>query len=289
MLDYPLVVAAPDPDRHTLAAAAGAALADALHTPEARTILSREGFRDSAGHALPDVRGLGTIPLLELRDDTIAEEALRGWSLLALPVRTLIAIDVSDSMNVPVEGLTRLELVAAAAKAADDLFPDSVSAGLWMFASDIDAEGRDFTEVAPVRRFDEVVDGRTQREIVMSLESRVPERIGHGTALFDTILAAYRAARDGYDPRAVNSVVVVTGGANDDPDGIGEDELLATLRNLHDPARPVRIVTVGVSPEADANTLAQISAVTGGSSYIADDPRDLTQILVNALADRSRR
>ncbi len=289
MIDYPVVVTAPDPDRNARAVRTGAALVDALNSADARAILSREGFRDGVGHALSDVRGLGTVPVLEVRDDSVVDEALRIWSLFALPVRTLIAVDVSESMRRQVDGTTPLELVGQAARAADDVFPDSVSAGLWMFAGDIGVQGRDYVEIAPVRRFDTVVGGETQREIVTSLDERVPDSVGAGTALYDTVLEAYRAAQAVYDPRAVNSVIVVTDGANDNPRGIGKDELLATLGELHDPDRPVSVVTVGVTEEADGEALAEISAATGGSSYLAADIPELAQILVSALADRSRR
>lgn len=289
MVDYPVVVTAPDPDRNARAARTGASLADALNSGDARAILAREGFRDGGGHALPDARGLGTIPVLELRDDSIVEEALRTWSLLALPVRTLIVVDVSESMRRPVDGTTPLELVAQAAQAADDVFPDSVSAGLWMFASDIGVPGRDYVEIAPVRRFDTTIGSATQREIVTSLDEWVPDSTGTGTALYDTVLEAFRTAQAGYDPRAVNSVIVVTDGGNDDPGGIGKDELLAALGRLRDPARPVPVLTVGVTDTADGDVLAEIATATGGSSYLAGDPSELAQILVSALADRSRR
>lgn len=289
MVDYPIVVTAPDPDRNARAARTGAALADALHAADARAILSREGFRDGVGHALPDIRGLGTVPVLELQDDAIMSDAMRTWTLLALPVRTLIVVDVSESMRRPVDGTTPLELVAQAAQAADDVFPDSVSAGLWMFASDIGVPGRDYVEIAPVRRFDTMIGSETQREIVTSLDKWVPDSTGTGTALYDTVLEAFRTAQAGYDPRAVNSVIVVTDGGNDDPGGIGKDELLAALGRLRDPARPVPVLTVGVTDTADGDVLAEIATATGGSSYLAGDPSELAQILVSALADRSRR
>lgn len=92
-----------------------------------------------------------------------------------------------------------------------------------------------------------------------------------------------------YDPRAVNSVIVLTDGANEDPDSITEAQLLEILAREQDPARPVIVVTIGITEDADAQTLAEISRVTGGSSYVARDPADIANVFVNALADRGER
>jgi hypothetical protein len=95
--------------------------------------------------------------------------------------------------------------------------------------------------------------------------------------------------RDTYDPRAINSVVLVTDGRDDDTDGISKEYLLDALAGEHDPARPVVIVAIGISDEADTETLGEIAAVTGGTNYLVSNPDDLVEVFVNALADRTRR
>ena len=78
----------------------------------------------------------------------------------------------------------------------------------------------------------------------------------------------------------------MTDGANEDPDSISREQLLDVLAREQDPARPVIIVTIGITDDADAAALADISRVTGGSTYIARDPSEISEVFVNALAHR---
>ncbi len=139
---------------------------------------------------------------------------------------------------------------------------------------------------APIRRFDAVVDDGTQRDLLTSLVAQMAGTADETTALYDTILAAFRYVQDSYDPRAANSVVVVTDGA-DNGSAMSKDELLAVLSNENDPSRPVRIVTIGLGEDVDTATLEQIAAATGGVSYRTSDPLDITELVLTALADRT--
>ena len=67
------------------------------------------------------------------------------------------------------------------------------------------------------------------------------------------------------------------------------DELVDTLQREQDPVRPVVIVTVGVTTDADPVALQAIAAATGGTSYIAEDPRDIPEVFVKALNSRTQR
>lgn len=289
LLEYPVVVTSPVPDRHHRATDAARVLVDVLGTEDALEVLHDEGFRGPDGEPLPEGRGIGGVPLLSLRDEAMAEEALGAWSLMALPIRTLVAIDVSGSMQFPAGDGTRMDLTVRAALAGNAMFPDSVSAGLWAFSQNLGGEGQDYVELVPIRRYDTDVDGRTQREVMAAQAEKVPGLVGGGTGLYDTTLAAFRAVQRSYDPRAVNSVIVLTDGANEDPDSITEAQLLDILAREQDPARPVIVVTIGITEDADARTLAEISRVTSGSSYVARDPADIANVFVNALADWGER
>lgn len=77
-----------------------------------------------------------------------------------------------------------------------------------------------------------------------------------GNPLEDTVVQST------YDPHFINSVVVITDGANEDPNGISLDRLLATLKKEQDPARPVVLIILGITEDADANVLKQISEAT---------------------------
>ena len=63
----------------------------------------------------------------------------------------------------------------------------------------------------------------------------------------------------------------------------GLDELLTTLEKEQDPENPVRIITVGISQDADAKVLKQIAETTGGTSHIARAPEDIQKVFVDAL------
>ncbi|MGV9744060.1 VWA domain-containing protein [Rhodococcus zopfii] len=287
LLDYSLVVTSPEPERHRAATAAARVLADVFATQWARDVFVEHGFRDPAGHALPDGAGLGEITTMTLTDESIAQESLRAWAVLALPIRTLVAVDVSASMNTSVGGSTLLQLTEQAARSGTAMFPGSVQAGLWVFADDLGENGQDHREVLPIRRLDATVGGHTQRELMNSLSTAVGSTAGDRSAVSDTTLAAFRQMQATYDPRAINSVIVLTDGEDDEPDGISEEDLIATLEREQNPARPVIVVTVGITADADAEALAAISHATGGTSYIAQEPGDISAIFVSALADRA--
>ncbi|MHA4848742.1 substrate-binding and VWA domain-containing protein [Rhodococcus sp. MSC1_016] len=287
-VNYPLVVTSPAPDRHYKATQVARAVAGVLGSDSARTVLQNSGFRGPDGSPLPDGRGIGEVPELGPVDETVLQEALGAWALMALPIRTLVAIDVSGSMETPAGNRSRMDLTVDAALAGNAMFPDSVSAGLWAFSQGLGGGPQDYREMVPIRRYDTVVDGLTQRQIMAQQAEKVDGLVGGATGLYDTALAAFRTVQESYDPRAVNSVIILTDGANEDPDSITKEQLLRILEREQDPARPVIIVTIGITDDADAATLAEISRVTGGSSYVAKDPADISNVFVNALAARGR-
>ncbi|MFD4367907.1 substrate-binding domain-containing protein [Rhodococcus sp. NPDC058521] len=287
-MNYPLVVTAPSPKRHYIATAVARELAALLDGDEARKTFADNGFRDVRGEPLDSNLDIGDVAKLELRDESIGDEALGAWALMALPIRTLVAIDVSGSMASPAGNETRMDLTVQAALAGNAMFPDSVSAGLWAFSQGLGGEGRDYLEMVPIRRYDTDVDGRPQRQVMADQANEVTHLIGGGTGLYDTTLAAFRTVQASYDPRAVNSVIILTDGSNEDPDSITKEQLMDTLVDEQDPARPVIVVTIGITDDADAKTLAEISLATGGSSYVAKNPVDIANVFVNALSDRAR-
>ncbi|MCQ4119912.1 substrate-binding and VWA domain-containing protein [Rhodococcus tibetensis] len=287
-MNFPLVVTSPAPDRHYKATQVARAVAEVLGSESSRTAFADSGFRGPDGSPLPGGRGVGEVPDLGLTEETVLQDALGAWALMALPIRTLVAIDVSGSMETPAGNRSRMDLTVDAALAGNAMFPDSVSAGLWAFSQGLGGGPQDYREMVPIRRYDTVVDGLTQRQVMAQQAEKVDGLVGGATGLYDTALAAFRTVQETYDPRAVNSVIILTDGANEDPDSITKEQLLSILEREMDPARPVIIVTIGITDDADAATLAEISRVTGGSSYVAKDPADISNVFVNALAARGR-
>jgi Ca-activated chloride channel family protein len=195
-------------------------------------------------------------------------------------------MDVSQSMEAPAGDGTRATLMRDAALSALELLPGNAAGGIWAFAYQLQGE-QDWVELAPVREMDADVDGGTQREFLAEQFESLPDRLSPGgTGLFDTALAAVRAAREQYDPDAVSSVVLITDGTNEDSTGIPLDELLQTLRDEADPQRPVKVIGVALGPDADIAALEQIASATGGAAYSAVDPTDLQDVLFDALRQR---
>src|SRR3546814_17075074 len=71
--------------------------------------------------------------------------------------------------------------------------------------------------------------------------------VGGGTGLYDSVLAAYRSMQQTYDPASINSVILLTDGANDDPSSISLQEILDTLNCEQDQKRPAPIIPLGVT------------------------------------------
>ena len=286
-LDYPVlrVTGAADADSDAVAAVTSA-LIDSGVGAQAR----RAGFRDHAG-AAPDGAGTGTGVQEEapsgLELDAAALQALLGrLSSLATPSRLLTVIDVSTSMNAPAGDGTRATLARDATKSALTLLPDSYSGGVWAFAHELDGD-RDWVELAPIREFGADAGGRSQRDLINAQFDTIPSLLDPGgTGLYDTTLAAVRAAREAYSPDAVNSVVLITDGENEDDTGVPLEQLLSTLRAEADPARPVKVVGIALGPDADLGALEQIGEATGGSAYPALDPEDLQGVLFDAIRRR---
>lgn len=285
-LDFPMVVTAGAGDRDA-ARDAGRRFAAAMAGPEGVAALRDAGYRPASKEPLPGV-GVGRVPAVTVRDTAAQEKTLRQWAVVAEPIRTLVAMDVSGSMTEEVGSTTRARLLVQAALAGNKLFPNNTEIGLWFFSTDKGGPGQDWTEIAPIAREDSVrADGTTQRDFLNSRAENFTRYIGGGTGLYDTTLAAYQKVLDTYDPNYSNSIIVLTDGRNDDPDSISLDELSRRIRAMADPARPVEIVTIGISDDVDTDALEQISALSpGGTSYVAREPGDIANVLVNAVAAR---
>jgi Ca-activated chloride channel family protein len=206
---------------------------------------------------------------------------------LARPSRILAVFDVSLSMQEPVGDNTRVNLARDAAKSALGLIPDASAIGLWDFAYHLSGND-DWTQLVPVRPLGAAADGTSQRRLLTDQLDSLPTRVAPGgTGLYDTTLAAVRSARSSFDPAAVDSVLLVTDGANDDDAAATTlPQLVDKLRGEADPTRPVKVIAVGLGRDADMDALKQIADATGGAAYSAVDPRDLQTVLFDAIRQR---
>lgn len=279
VLDYPLAALSPD----ETAREAGTKLVDYLAGADGAALLAKHGFRDPKGTPLASGRGLGKgeVDVLPAPDAQQVTDALRQWSVLTVPSRLLAVVDVSGSMDYTDGGMTRISLAVKAAEGALQLFPDNGQIGLWAFSVGLGDGHRDYTSLVPIGTLTS-----TQRKDLDRALAKLPRMTDGGTGLYDTTLAAVRTLQDDYDARAVNSVVLLTDGANDDPGSLSLSELVRTIERERDPARPIQVIAIGMGPDADAKALQRIAAATGGRSYVARDPSDISKVFIDAMLSR---
>lgn len=259
----------------------------ALSTPRVRTLLGRVGFRDP--------RGAGSLPATDrqvagvpLPDATALQTMLIKLQLLAKPTRMLAVLDVSTSMRAPAGARgTRAQVLRDAAIDAVSLMPGRDLVGAWLFAARL-SPGHDYAPAVPVQSLQTPENGHTHRDTVVAALRQLPSRLTPGgTGLYSTVRDAVLEMQRTYDPGASNVVVLLTDGRNDRSGGPSLSSLLSTLQRSADPKRPVRVVAVGISGEADMGALTQIASATpGGRAYLAERPEALRSVLFDALTSR---
>ncbi len=292
LLDYPLVGVLHKKPSGERIIEAGAALMRYVDSARGRAAFGKAGFRDYRDQAPPagadSVGEIKALPPVSLQD---ADEVLRSWAAMSLQTRLLSVVDVSGSMVVAAGDRTRIELARDAAKTAFTYFPDQSEVGLWEFSENRDGS-RAYLQLSPTSP----LTAAHRADLVKDLDA-LPGRVGGGTGLYDTFLAAYRVAQDGYDSTKVNTLVLLTdacSGAsapseacrNEDTPGITLDTLLRTLDNEADPARPIAVILVGIGAQTDLGTLERIADTAGGSAYRAKDSDDMEGIIIDALLRR---
>jgi Ca-activated chloride channel homolog len=287
--DYPFVVLS----QKTYVRKTAGRLLDSLRSTNGQAKVRAAGFRDVSGKADPTLtaaRGVdGTLsaPLQPL-DDASLQQAERTLESVTMDARLLAVIDVSGSMARAVPeagpGATRFSLAREAAVRGLSLYPDTTDVGLWVFSQNLNGD-TDYREIVPVSPLSGTA-GRDRLAQALASASPIPDG---NTALYDTALAAVRAVRQGWVPGRVNAVVLLSDGENTDRTGLTLDQLVAALQSENDPARPVPVITIAYGPESDAQSLAQISAATGGAAYTSRDPQQIQQVFLDAVGQRACR
>ena len=248
-------------------------------------LVADEGFRDASGAPLAGA-GAGDVRDLTMPADQQVVEGERLWQVLTVPSSILAVVDASGSMDFETGAGTRMEVAVNAARTALGVFPDQARVGLWLFSIDQGGPGVDYRQLEPLRRLDAQVGDGTQRQALDTAISGAVDETDGGTGLYDTTLAAYRKAVKSFDDGYFNSVVIISDGANDDPGSLELPGLLKALEKERDPGRPVRIIAIGISEDADMASLQKIAAATHGAAYAAKDPRDILDVMSEALLGR---
>jgi hypothetical protein len=172
--------------------------------------------------------------------------------------------------------VSRLEVLRKTATEGLNLFTDDSELGLWAYAAGLPG-GKDYQEVVPVAQLNK--GQRARLTTAVSAAKAAPTDV---CGLYETVLAAYQSLKDGYKEGRSNTVVVFTDGANSKP-GMSLETLKLELERATDPTRPVRVVLLGVGPDANKQELDAIAAATGGRAFVVQDPDQIGNIFLQAL------
>ncbi|MBB4910811.1 substrate-binding domain-containing protein [Actinophytocola algeriensis] len=261
-LDYPYTVL----PRSTERALAQRLLAELLDTGATATLTAHHLHPPDTAVPVPDT--------------DVADEMLNQWAAINLSGRLSILMDVSGSMaqSVPGTGLDRMGVTLAATEAGFGMVKPTTKVGLTLFSTTLDGD-RDYEDLLPMRT---VAEHREQGALD---RLRAVSAIPNGaTGLYDSTAVTYRTAREQWEPGRLNVVVVMTDGRNEDSDGIDLDTLLADLRALQDPRRPLPLIAIGIGPDASLDELTTMATATGGRAFTAPDPTALPTIFYTALS-----
>jgi hypothetical protein len=255
----------------------------ALKSPDATGAYAAAGLRRPDGGApgdgdvrLPRLTA-AALPVLEPHH---VDHVFAAWYVQDRRSSILLAVDVSGSMGQPAPGTNTplIQLVQQGCLAVGQMLPDQSSLGLWSFGSQLDPP-RDYRVLLQTAQ---LTDG--QRAGLANAVGRLAaERTG--TGLYDTILAAYRAATAGWRPDEANQVVVFTDGRNeDDPVSIGAQQLAAALKKAADPKRPVELTVVAYGKLPEVAGLQK--AVGGVNGYVSSvqTPAEVSAAFLHAAA-----
>jgi len=281
-LDYPYAVM---PGLPTAKADVARDFLEALSGDEFADRLAEAGLRDAEGSGsrakFPSLPGAPIRTVTDSAETAVVVRALATWVVVTMPARMLAVLDVSGSMLTPVPtagGATRGQVSTEAARRGLSLLDDSWSVGFWVFSRRIDGN-RDYREILPIAPM------RTNRDRLNRLIGTIAPIPDGETGLYDTVLAAYRTVKRGWDPKAVNSVVLLTDGFNRD-DGLTLDQLIATLRRERDEKQPIQIIAIGIGNQVGESELRRITETAGGGTFLARDPAAIGEIFLKAIALR---
>jgi len=281
LLKFPMVAFSSRLETYTV----GDQLAKWFRSATGVKALNASLFRNAAGDPIPSVSQIEAEPLPEVPDET-ADSALRFWRVTSVPSSLLAVLDVSGSMKFEAGDTTRLAIEMDAARTALTVFPPHARIGAWVFSENQGPNGQPWKELAPLKRLDANDGGIKHRQALLKKVDTLPSITRGGTGLYTTTLAGYKRVLASFNDKYFNSLILMTDGANDDPNSVTLPKLLSELKALQDPNKHVRIIAIGMSEDADMKSLNKIAAVTGGRAYRADTPDEIITVFQDALLSR---
>src|SRR5258705_10197515 len=102
--------------------------------------------------------------------------------------------------------------------------------------------------------------------------------------LYGTLLAAYKAMKDGYDASRPNIIIALTDGGDSDTSDLPREQFKQDVQRMADPTKPIRVVLIGVNvAAADAANLQAIADIVGGGFFALNSPEQIQTISLKAL------
>lgn len=266
-----------------------------LLSDEVRELFAEAGFRDPENRVAPameDGDGVEAVdvasgpPPDDLPDVSELQQLRADWVNVPRLSTTLFVIDVSGSMvqAVPGTDLTRLQATIEAGKRTLAVIPRGGSVGLWEFSTNLQG-GRndgDYRELVTVGPLTEEVYGTTRRQRLLTAFDELDAE--QDTALYDTVVAAYREMQSLWTPGNSHTIVLLTDGRNDDENSITQERMIEILELERDVNKPVRVVSIAYGDEADVDELALISDTVGGKVISSPELENLDRLFIEALS-----
>ncbi len=280
-LDYPYAAVAGKP---RAIARAAEQFRSVLTSRSYRDIFAKAGFRDADGGANPGFpvgHGATSDPAVgnPLADTKKIADVLSIWTASKTPSRIITLTDVTAIMGQPVApgAPTRMQIMQKTQVDGLKLFSDDSQMGVWGFASGLPG-GKDYHEMVPMSPLDGVQRNRINAAIAGNQPVATNTR-----GLYESMLAAYKAVKDGWQEGKSNTVLVFTSGSNTKQDGLSLDDVNLELEKLTDPTKPIRVVLLGFGPDVNLDELTSIAKTTGGKAFKVERPEEIGAIFLQAL------
>jgi Ca-activated chloride channel homolog len=280
-LDYPYATVAGKP--RAIAEAADL-FHKALISKGYRDIFAKAAFRDPDGGVNPGFpvgHGATADPAIgnPLSDTKKIDDVLGVWTASKTPSRIITLTDVTSIMGQPIApgAPTRMQIVQKTQVDGLKLFTDDSEMAVWGYAANLGG-GKDYHEMVPMGPLDAAQRNRINAAIAASQPVATSTR-----GLYESLVAGYKAIKDGWDANKSNTVLVLTAGTNTKPDGLSLDDVNLELERLTDPTKPIRVVLLGFGPDVNLDELNSIAKTTGGKAFKVERPEDIGGIFLQAL------
>lgn len=283
----PTAAAAADPNR----AGALNALHDALTGPNSTAALAANHLRGPTAQPIVE-SGHAAVPVLPAQHGkslaTLSQHhvwhVLTTWHPDQRKAKVLVLVDVSGSQGntAPGSNLPLIQVVQQGVTQLATLLPPTSYLGLWKFGYHL-SPPNDYQVLAPTAALD---PGQQQRF------ARATEQLtaqNSGTALYNTILAAYKDQQAHFQNGMPNEVLIFTDGKNEDaPDSISIDQLKANLAAT-DPNKRVQIGVLAFRGPAfrgpaPVEELTDALSPVGGQVDILNNANDVLGAFVHAVS-----